>query len=214
MTTTYLSKALLVKLNDTCIVPTSNLGTVTFTTSNVPAGATVDFEATSDNVTWYAATAYQKAAKAAGVTSTSTNGSYSVATAGAQFVRARLSAVLSGTVTVTANGTSATSHMQVKNSVAADLKAEVTQGNLVPKGFQQLPVLTNALKLMVPAGARFAKIQALDQAVNWRDDGVAPTAGLGMQIAAGTTLDYHGSLAALQLIQVAPGAIANISYYG
>lgn len=84
----------------------------------------------------------------------------------------------------------------------------------IPKGFQQITNLSSATSLTVPAGATSALIQAATAGIVWRDDGVAPTASVGMNIQATGELVYNGSLSAIQLIQVAAGAIANISYYG
>lgn len=65
-----------------------------------------------------------------------------------------------------------------------------------------------------PTGACRAVIQAEGQALRWRDDGAAPTAGIGMVIPAGGELRYDGAdMSALRLIAAASGAIANISYY-
>jgi hypothetical protein len=85
-----------------------------------------------------------------------------------------------------------------------------------PLGFQQFTAtqLAAAQTLTVPAGAILAVIQAATGAVAWRDDGVAPTASIGMTIAAGNQLQYNGDLSAIQLILGTAGAIANISYYG
>ncbi|NPT59089.1 hypothetical protein [Paraburkholderia elongata] len=82
-----------------------------------------------------------------------------------------------------------------------------------PLGFQQITTLSTAQSLTVPAGALLAVIQASTQAISWRDDGIAPTATVGMSIATGNELQYNGNLSAIQLIQVTSGAIANISYY-
>lgn len=87
-------------------------------------------------------------------------------------------------------------------------------GNLVPKGYQQLTSLSAASSLTVPTGATIALIQAQDKNVRWRDDGTDPTASVGMVIAAGDTLPYTGSLAAIKLIETAASAKVNVAYYG
>lgn len=56
-------------------------------------------------------------------------------------------------------------------------------------------------------------IQAETEPLRWRDDGVAPTASVGMLIDAGQTLVYTGNLSAIRLIAAEAGAIANIAYY-
>jgi len=85
---------------------------------------------------------------------------------------------------------------------------------LVPKGYQQLTSLATATVLAVPAGARFALIQAEDQNVRWRDDGTAPTATVGVQLAAGADLFFTGDLSALRFIEETTSAKLNVSYYG
>jgi hypothetical protein len=50
-------------------------------------------------------------------------------------------------------------------------------------------------------------------AVRWRDDGVAPTASVGMPLAAGVTLQYDGDISRVRFIQQTAGAKLNISYY-
>lgn len=82
-----------------------------------------------------------------------------------------------------------------------------------PKGYQQITALSAAVSLTVPAGADFALIQAVTQNVRWRDDGTAPTATVGMQLAAGDTLAYDADLTAVQLIETAASAEVNVTYY-
>jgi len=50
-------------------------------------------------------------------------------------------------------------------------------------------------------------------AIRWRDDGVAPTASVGMPLAAGVTLQYDGDISRVRFIQQTAGAKLNISYY-
>jgi hypothetical protein len=50
-------------------------------------------------------------------------------------------------------------------------------------------------------------------AVRWRDDGIAPTASVGMPLAAGVTLQYDGDISRVRFIQQTAGAKLNISYY-
>ena len=51
------------------------------------------------------------------------------------------------------------------------------------------------------------------QNVRWRDDGTAPTASVGMPLAAGETLNYDGDLNRIRFIQQSSGAVLNVSYY-
>jgi len=88
-------------------------------------------------------------------------------------------------------------------------------------GYQQITSLSSASKLTVPARdlnglagtPRIAIITPETQAVRWRDDGVAPTASVGMPLAAGVTLQYDGDLSQVQFIEQAASAKLNITYY-
>lgn len=80
-------------------------------------------------------------------------------------------------------------------------------------GYQQITPGAVSTALTLPNGARVAVIQAAVAVLRWRDDGVAPTATVGMRIAAGGELVYDGELSKIRVIEEAAGAIANISYY-
>ena len=88
-------------------------------------------------------------------------------------------------------------------------------------GYQQITSLSSATKLTLPTTdptglsctPAFALIVAETQGVRWRDDGVAPTASVGMPLAAGIPLQYDGDLSKIQFIQQSASAKLNISYY-
>jgi len=88
-------------------------------------------------------------------------------------------------------------------------------------GYQQITSLSSAQSLAVPSRdalgnkqqATIALITPQTQAVRWRDDGIAPTASLGMPLAAGVTLQYDGDLTRIKFIEQSAGAALNISYY-
>jgi hypothetical protein len=88
-------------------------------------------------------------------------------------------------------------------------------------GYQQIATLTSATGLTTPTTdanglnctPAFALIVAETAAVRWRDDGVAPTASVGMPLAVGVPLQYDGDLSKIQFIQQTAGAKLNISYY-
>lgn len=82
----------------------------------------------------------------------------------------------------------------------------------VPVGYQQITV-TTVQGLTVPKGATCAVIAVEAQAVRWRDDGVAPSATVGMPLLVGASLEYGGTLSAIQFIAETPGGIINVSYY-
>lgn len=80
-------------------------------------------------------------------------------------------------------------------------------------GYQQITSLSASTALTVPRGATRALIAPLTQTVRWRDDGTAPTASVGMPVAAGTYLSYDGDLARIRFIEATASAEINISYY-
>lgn len=87
-------------------------------------------------------------------------------------------------------------------------------------GYQQITSLSSATSLSVPSvdvnglscRPSIAMITPETQAVRWRDDS-APTASVGMPLAAGVTLQYDGDLSKIQFIEQTAGAKLNISYY-
>jgi len=88
-------------------------------------------------------------------------------------------------------------------------------------GYQQITSLSSATALTVPqrdlnglvGTPRIAIITPEAQAVRWRDDGVAPTATVGMPLAAGVTLQYDGDISQIKFIEQTGGAKLNITYY-
>jgi hypothetical protein len=88
-------------------------------------------------------------------------------------------------------------------------------------GYQQITDLTSAVGLTVPevdkTGLKqmptIALITPLTGNVRWRDDGVDPTASVGMPLAIGVTLQYDGNLKGIKFINNGGTAELNISYY-
>jgi hypothetical protein len=88
-------------------------------------------------------------------------------------------------------------------------------------GYQQITNLSASSALTVPAltpdGLNAKPVLALIVAegapVRWRDDGVAPTASVGMPIAVGVPFQYDGDLTKIRFIQQSASGILNISYY-
>ena len=88
-------------------------------------------------------------------------------------------------------------------------------------GYQQITSLSSAQSLTVPATdltglnqkPTFALITPETQTVRWRDDGIAPTASVGMPLAVGVPLQYDGDLTKIRFIQQSSSGILNISYY-
>lgn len=88
-------------------------------------------------------------------------------------------------------------------------------------GYQQITSLSAAANLTVPVldstglnqRPTIAMITPETQGVRWRDDGTAPTATVGMPLAAGVTLQYDGDLTKIKFIEQTASAKLNISYY-
>lgn len=82
-----------------------------------------------------------------------------------------------------------------------------------PLGYQQITPVPTGTVLTVPFGARVAEICVETNTVRYRDDGTAPTATVGMPVAAGVCFQYSGALAGITFIQVTSPAVLDISYY-
>jgi len=84
-----------------------------------------------------------------------------------------------------------------------------------PLGYQQITSLSASTALTVPSGATAAVVTVESQAVRWRDDGTAPTAGAGQPLSAGQSMTIRGAaaLAAVRFIEQAASAKLNVSYY-
>jgi hypothetical protein len=80
-------------------------------------------------------------------------------------------------------------------------------------GYQQITNLSAATGLTVPQGATRALIAPLSQDIRWRDDGVNPTASVGMPVTAGTYLSYDGDLQNIKFIETSASAEINVTYY-
>ena len=52
-----------------------------------------------------------------------------------------------------------------------------------------------------------------DEDIRWRDDGTAPTASVGMLLAADEVLLYDGKTEDIRLIKVSATATVDVSYY-
>lgn len=83
----------------------------------------------------------------------------------------------------------------------------------VPLGYEQITDTDAAFGLTVPNGATSAVITAEAQDVRYRDDGIDPTASIGMPLAKGLPLQYSGTLSKITFIAQTNGAILNVSYY-
>ena len=90
-------------------------------------------------------------------------------------------------------------------------------GSRTPVGYESLDVLSIVKTLTPPDGARVAILQAIDNPVNWRDDGTNPANNNqgGMQLIPGESFLYVGFLNAIAFIESGPGNTAdvNVAYY-
>lgn len=64
----------------------------------------------------------------------------------------------------------------------------------------------------IPPG--LAVVQCNGGTVRWRDDGTAPTSGIGMSIPDGGELDYTGDIANIRFILASGTPILDIALYG
>lgn len=91
----------------------------------------------------------------------------------------------------------------------------IFESQLIPNGFQQLTSanLATAVNLTVPNLSQYALIQCEGDAARWRDDGVAPTANVGIALPADKILWYTGNLLAIKCIRTTTNTVLNVSYY-
>ncbi len=81
-------------------------------------------------------------------------------------------------------------------------------------GYMQVTALGTAKSLSVPNGTSMLMLVPEGKSVRWRDDGVAPTATVGMPLAVGAALLYTAAqFEALQVIEVEAGAKLNVTFY-
>ncbi len=72
---------------------------------------------------------------------------------------------------------------------------------------------SSVVGLIVPSGATIAEICVEGAAVRYRDDGTAPTATVGIPVAAGSCFQYSGPLSSLQFIAQSGSPTLDVSYY-
>lgn len=90
------------------------------------------------------------------------------------------------------------------------------QGYLKPAAYEQITGLNVAkglTALTIPTGTKMMLIQPESQNVRWRDDGVDPTASVGMILVANDILMYSGTASAIKFIEVSATAKLNVTYY-
>lgn len=85
-----------------------------------------------------------------------------------------------------------------------------------PLGYRHVDLSTTTVYELndIPGGSSLALIKIEGASIRYRDDGVDPTATVGMPLSPGETLQYDASMGDLRLIAQSTGAVANISFYG
>jgi hypothetical protein len=73
--------------------------------------------------------------------------------------------------------------------------------------------VATATNLMPPTGATIAQICVETAPVRYRDDGIAPTASVGIPLAAGWCGPYAGPLSAIQFIAQSGSPTIDVSFY-
>lgn len=105
---------------------------------------------------------------------------------------------------------------------AADNTQPVSDAIRAPLGYVQIvaATLASAVGIVngtnvapIPAGVKRMVMQAEVANVRWRDDGVDPTAAVGMILAAGDIVEYTGNVAAIKFIAVSGSPLVNLSFY-
>ncbi len=95
----------------------------------------------------------------------------------------------------------------------------VIAGSRIPRGYQQITSLVAAVGLTVPVvtniyvGYAVIQCEGSNSIVRWRDDGVDPTASVGMSLASGQEMDYSGDLTTIKFIDGTSTSKINVSYY-
>lgn len=101
----------------------------------------------------------------------------------------------------------------LREQIAA-LRAELTAVP-IPLLYRQIDNVSGVTTLgTIPAGAKSALISVSGAAIRYRDDGVNPTAGLGVPVVMGDTIVYASTLSAFKCIQQTTGAVLDVAFYG
>ena len=100
--------------------------------------------------------------------------------------------------------------LEIKESRAQEvskrmLEESIALANVIPA--KAITVILDQRGESLDSGALAARLG------RWRDDGVAPTASVGMPLAVGVTLQYDGDINQIQFIEQTSGAKLNITYY-
>lgn len=85
-----------------------------------------------------------------------------------------------------------------------------------PAGYQQITVSSTAIGLTIPKGAQKAVFAVEAQPLRYRNDGVDPTASVGMLCAAGVQFEMHTKEALEKFKAIRSGgtdSVLSVTYY-
>lgn len=87
---------------------------------------------------------------------------------------------------------------------------------LFPLGFLQVPLSTTIVSELPapPTGTAIALLKIEGGPARYRDDGIDPTATVGMPMAVGESLVYDALMIDMRLIAQSNGSIVDVAYYG
>ncbi len=86
---------------------------------------------------------------------------------------------------------------------------------LSPKGYVQVALSSSSVQqISPPQGASLALVKIEGAGIRYRDDGVDPSASVGMPLAIGESLIYDAVMNSVKVIGQSDGAICNVAFYG
>jgi hypothetical protein len=100
----------------------------------------------------------------------------------------------------------------------AHAQERTSTGFINPLGYCQLTSVSSSTLVSscsggIPARTAWAVLCVDTAAIRWRDDGTAPTASVGMPVAAGQCFYYSGTFSTLRVIAQTGSPVVNISFY-
>lgn len=100
--------------------------------------------------------------------------------------------------------------------MVVDEQGRSNQLQMSALGYRQIEIPVGEATIIgeLPSGARIVLVKIEGAAVRYRDDGVAPTAAIGMPLSDGESMTYDAQMDGIQFIAQAEGAICNLAFYG
>lgn len=83
-----------------------------------------------------------------------------------------------------------------------------------PLGFDSFGPINTATGVTAPPGTTLMIFIVIGGNARWRDDGVAPTASVGMPVLETLPYQFAGSFAQFKIIGESPGVTFSCSFYG